>query len=370
MNLGFLDKSPRVTPLLVQLYDSQKLNKLAEDQKPLARAELTNAVAELLEMDVSPREMELISDVLVELLRQSETDLRQALSVRLSKLDNAPFRVVLQIANDEISVASPILQHSTVLMDMDLIYIIKSQGAEYWREIAKRKSLADQVINILSKTRDVETCQNLLKNEDISIPAASVAVLQELSESNHDLRELLDVRSDLPLHVVSSMADAVASDAQDCAQSEDEKAAIAKAASAVQAEGATGELKPENTMVEAANAVAERGELTPSLMIETLRKSNFSSFAVLLSKATGLPHDKIKRIIRQPEGRAFAIVSKAVGISKQDFVAMFLLTNTLRSSNKMADVQILGRVANYYNSMDEIAAQKVLTHSLDDFLDL
>jgi uncharacterized protein (DUF2336 family) len=369
MNLGFLDKSPHVTPLLVQLYDSQKLHKLAEDEKPLARAELTNAVVELLEMDVSPREMELISDVLVELLRQSELNLRKALSVRLSQLDNAPFRVVLQIANDEIAVAAPVLEESSALTDLDLVYIIKSQGAEYWRAIANRKALTDQLINVLSNTRDIGTCVNLLKNESIKMPRASLAVLKELSESNHDIRELLSVCSDLPLDVIEGVIDAVAQNAKVTAESDLEKEEIKAAISDIKIESG-GSLAPSHSMIDAADKAAEQGQLTPSLMIETLRNNSFSSFVALFSKSTGLPHDKVEKIIRKRGGRAFAIVSKAVGVSKNDFVAMFLLTNGLRSADKMADVQILGRVTNYYNSMDEIAAQKVLEHSLDDFLDL
>ena len=102
MDLSFLDKSSSVTPLLVRLYDSHKLYSLAKDKKPLARAELTSAVSELLEMDLSPREGELIADVLIELMRQAEKDLCQALSEKLSVVDNVPLRLILQFSNDTI----------------------------------------------------------------------------------------------------------------------------------------------------------------------------------------------------------------------------------------------------------------------------
>ncbi|MCK6418949.1 MAG: hypothetical protein L6Q57_08470, partial [Alphaproteobacteria bacterium] len=109
MDLGFLDKSSHVTPLLVKLYDSHKIYTLAHDKKPEARQELTKAVLELLDMDLNPREGELIADVLIALIRQAERDLRQALAERLCAMDNVPLRLVLHMANDEIDVARPVL---------------------------------------------------------------------------------------------------------------------------------------------------------------------------------------------------------------------------------------------------------------------
>jgi len=150
MDLSFLDKSSNVTPLLVRLYDSHKLHGLAQDEKPLARVELVTAVSELLEMELSPRESELMADVMISLMRQAEVDLREALAERLAVLDNVPLRLVLQLSNDEIDVARPVLKKSTVLGDMDLIYIVKSKGPEYWQAIAQREEISNQVINLLS----------------------------------------------------------------------------------------------------------------------------------------------------------------------------------------------------------------------------
>jgi hypothetical protein len=112
MDLSFLDKSSDVTPLLVRLYDSHKLYGLAKDKKPLARAELMSIISDLLGMNLSPRESELIADVLIALMRQAEKDLRQALAERLSMLEKVPLRLILQISHDEIEIAAPVLRNS------------------------------------------------------------------------------------------------------------------------------------------------------------------------------------------------------------------------------------------------------------------
>src|SRR6056297_3340090 len=110
MDLSFLSKtSSQVTPILVKLYDSHKLYGLAKDKKPEARGELTSAVVELFDMQLSNNEQELIADVLMELLRQAEIDLREALAHKLAARDDIPLRLALEMANDEIPVAKPIL---------------------------------------------------------------------------------------------------------------------------------------------------------------------------------------------------------------------------------------------------------------------
>ena len=108
-------------PMLVKLHDSHKLYSLAQDKQPLAQSELSTAMAELLDMQTTPREEELIADVLIGLMRQAEIDLREALSEKLSIMENVPLRLALHIANDEISVAKPVLKNSIALGDLDLI---------------------------------------------------------------------------------------------------------------------------------------------------------------------------------------------------------------------------------------------------------
>ncbi|MGB4058291.1 MAG: DUF2336 domain-containing protein, partial [Alphaproteobacteria bacterium] len=184
MDLSLLDKSSGVTPILVRLYDSHKLYGLAKDKEPGARAELTSAVSALLEMKLSPREGELVADVLMSLMRQTEKDLRVAISEKLSVTDNVPLRLILQISNDEIDVAAPILRNSTVLGELDLAYIIKSKSAEYWREIASRKMLSDYVMNMLADTKDFDTAMALAKNMSVKLSEHVLVVLSDLAQKS------------------------------------------------------------------------------------------------------------------------------------------------------------------------------------------
>lgn len=125
-----LHKSPEIASLLVNLYDSNRLVNVGRDDRPEARAELSGVMADLLSKPLPGHEQEVIADVLIALMRQAENDVRALLAERLARLGNAPLRLILHMVNDDIRIAAPILSQSPVLSDLDLVYIIKSQGPD------------------------------------------------------------------------------------------------------------------------------------------------------------------------------------------------------------------------------------------------
>ena len=181
------DKSPEMTPLLVRLYESHKLYALVSDTQPEARAELTGLVAQLLRVELSGREQEILADVLIALLRQAERDLRQALSERLAVMDNVPLRLVLFLANDDIDIAAPMLRSSLVLSDLDLIYIIKSQGPAYWQAIAAREVLSAGVVDALADTRDAGTAVILAGNDRAVLTEYALQILSTMAQADENI---------------------------------------------------------------------------------------------------------------------------------------------------------------------------------------
>ena len=209
MDLSFLDGSPNVTPILVRLYDSHKLYGLAKDKNPHARVELTSAVTELLEMKLSPRESELVADVLIGLIRQAEQDLKEAIAERLSIVDTVPLRLALQLANDKIDVARPMLKNSAVLGDLDLIYIIKSKSTGYWQAIAERKQMNEQVMNVLVDTGDIDTGIKLAQNKNITLSDYALGVLCDMARGSDALAQPLLRREEVDATLAAALYDYV-----------------------------------------------------------------------------------------------------------------------------------------------------------------
>jgi len=127
VSLTLLNQVPEAHNLLVSLYDKHKIYTMSGDHQPDASSELANIMSEVLDIDLGPSEKEIITDVLMSLVAQAEKNLRKAIAHKLSVLDSAPLRLILNLANDEIDIATPVLRHSPVLNDTDLLYIINSQ---------------------------------------------------------------------------------------------------------------------------------------------------------------------------------------------------------------------------------------------------
>ena len=370
MDLGFLDKSSNVTPLLVRLYDSQKLHGLAQDEKPLARAELTSAVTELLEMDLSPRETELIADVLIGLMRQAELDLREALSERLAASENVPLRLVLQLSNDEIEVAGPVLKKSPVLGDLDLIYIIKSKGPAYWQSIAQREAMSNQVMNLLADTRDLETAIALAKNNNIKLTDHVITVLSDLAQNSDGLAMPLVQRDEVTADIVKALYNFVGQAVKTYIEQAYgiEASSIVDAVDEIifemaEAKEAVNEFMPTESMLKTAERHRDKGLLTTKLMLSSLRRGQIATFIAQFSKFTGLDAETMLEMLAQTSGQGLAITCKALEVSKEDFVSMFLLTNRVRNGGRMVDLNDMTKAINYFTKIDTSVAQGLLKNS-------
>lgn len=371
MDLDFLDKSSNVTPLLVRLYDSQKLSGMAKDEKPLARAELVSAVSELLEMELSPKESELIADVLIGLMRQAELDMREALAERLAVVENVPLRLILQLANDEIEVASPILSKSPVLGDLDLIYIIKSKGPEYWKAIAAREDMSNQVVNLLSDTHDLDTAIVLAENENITLTDHALGVLSHIAQKSDTLAQPLLRREEITPDIAKALFKYVGEELKSFITDEYgiEEGSIVDAVDEVilemvDAAEAVSEFAPTVSQIKAAERYKEKGLLTLKLMLGTLRRGQTQAFVAQFAKYTGLCAKTTLEIMTQSSGQGLAVACKAYEISKEDFASIFLLTNRIRNHGRMVDLSDLTKAINYFNRIERDVARGIIDNSL------
>ncbi|MEZ5813257.1 MAG: DUF2336 domain-containing protein [Alphaproteobacteria bacterium] len=375
MDLSFLDKSSSVTPLLVRLYDSQKLSGLAKGEKPLARAELVSAVTELLGMELSPKESELVADVLIGLMRQAELDMREALAERLAVVENVPLRLILQLANDEISVARPVLTQSPILGDMDLIYIIKSKDSDYWQAIAKREIMSNQIMNLLSDTRDLETAIALVENKAITLSEHALGVLSDMAQKSDRLAQPLLRRDEVTADIAKALFKYVGEEIKTLIKKEYgiEGGSVLDAVDEVmgelaEASEAAGEFAPTLSLLKAADRYKEKGLLTIKLMLGTLRRGQIPAFIAQFSRYTGLCPKTTLEIMSQSSGQGLAVICKAHELSKEDFVSIFLLTNRVRNHGHMVDLADMTKAINYYNRIKPDMARSIIRNSLGDEL--
>ena len=374
MDLVDLDHSSKVTPLLVQLYDSHRLSEVARDEKPLARAELTSAITELLEMNLSSRESELVADVLITLMRQAEHDLRHALAEKLSVMDNVPLRLMLQLANDQTEIAGPVLSKSKVFSDLDLIYIIKSKGEEHWQHIAKRKEMSDQIINILVDTGEQGTVLNLLENKDIKLTEYAVDVASNMACYDEVLAKPLLMREEVGEEIARRIYHYVGEALrEEIARSYNLDGSISDMVEETITEFSAqtkhgGDMLPSSSMLSTAERQRDKGLLTLKMMLSSLRRSQTQTFIAQFAKFTGMTSETVADMLAQQSGQGLAVACKAFNICKADFMSIFLLTNRLRNKDKMVDLKDMEKAMGYYARVDEKVAMDIIKNSLDEAL--
>ncbi|HPD82869.1 MAG: DUF2336 domain-containing protein [Alphaproteobacteria bacterium] len=366
--MRLLDSSTKAAPLLVQLHDSHKMYQLAKDPTPEARTELASIMSDLLNIELSVAEHELITDVLMTLIAQAEINLRRAVAERLSVMDNVPLRMIVHLANDEITVADPVLRRSRVLHDMDLIYIVKAKGPEYWRSIAMRPCISNQLIDVLVDTKDMSTAIHLTENRNITLTEKAIESFTEISKVSHRMAKLFVARPEVTEELAMKLYNFVADDLkQYITHNFDLKnAAIAEQKISDVVEdfrtSMQGDFMPTNQMVLFAEELYRRGGLNAEVLVENLRRGQLNDFIAMLCVFVGLPVATVVEILQQTSGQGLAVVCKAKHLSKHDFVNMYLLTTRLRSG-RIVTQDVLRKALSYYDKIKTSDAREILNQS-------
>jgi len=370
MDLSNFDKSPHMTPLLVRLYDSHKLYGLVKDNKPLARAELTRAVTDLFETELTAREQELLADVLIGLMRQAERDLRQALSEKLASLPNVPLRLILHLANDEITIAAPVLRKSIVLSDLDLIYIIRSQGPDYWQAIAARGTLSSQVIDVLADTKDIGTAVVLTQNERIRLTRHALEVLSDMAARNDAVAKPLLMRPEIPRDLALRLYDHVGKELKDYIRAFFSVEDVSPGSSAVEEliiefgeASPHPEFMPTDEMVTQAREKAKHNLLNLDVMMDSLQKGMIPAFIAQFSEYTGISARKVHDFLRQPCPKGMAIACRAFRIQKSDFSRIYLMTQRMRSRDRLVNHKDMLETLKYFDKVRPEVAMRIVRSS-------
>ena len=366
MDLSIGSSTGHNAQILAQLGDIDQLYDLARETNSESREALAHAVSSVLEKELTARESELVADVLIALLKQAEKDVRQAMAERLSIMDEVPLRLVLHLANDEIDVAKPILNKSAVLGDFDLLYIIKSKPAEYWREIAMREYLSAQVMTVLAETGDFDTAMALVENTNITLTEEAMVALSDVAQEGDLLALPLLRRSEVSQDIAVRLYKYVSEDVKAfiCENYDLDIQKVEPVLNDVIVEfvepAATKDCAPEEHMMSAARSFKEKGALNVKLMLSSLRRGHIKSFIAQLSVYTDLPASTICKMLTQSSGQGLALVSKAHGIEKHDFLSMFMLTSKIWNHGRLVESQEIKTAISYYNKVTPELALSIM----------
>lgn len=350
----------------VNVLDPRQLQRFTQDRTEAGRYRLASAVAQFFEQDnLNETELFLAGEIMLNLIKQAEIDLRQALAERLSVQENVPTEIIVFLANDSISVARPVLERSPVLKDIDLVYIIASKGEDYWKSIASRGQLSPIVVDRLIDTGNPATVLNLIDNQRLTLQKNSLKKIIKISLQSEELQAPLlrrpEIEGDLAIDLYMCVSEALRREISDRfkinpALIENSLGALVEELS-MEAKGIQ-QVTPEMTKL--AKRFGERGEISPDLMIKTLRRGQLSFFIALFSEKTGFAPEVVVRMIQKDSGKPFALACRSIRMMKSEFASVFLLSRGIRSGDKIVDQRELAMALKYYDAVKELDVQRII----------
>ena len=168
------------------------------------RARLAKRLADVIcipSSQITPQERHMAGDVLLDLLREADITIREGVARRLTMLNEAPRNILVLLAKDDIRVARHVLENSKSLTDSDLIGIVKSTFSGHHEIIARRRKIADGLVDSLVRFMDEKVIERLLINKGASFPETAIQRIMAASRHNPRFVELLVKRVELrPAH--------------------------------------------------------------------------------------------------------------------------------------------------------------------------
>ncbi len=149
-------------------------------------------------------------EVLCQLAEMVEVEARAHVARVLAPLERAPGTVVVKLANDDIEVARPLLEFSSVLSDDDLIDIISHQSEEHRVAIAGRATVAERVGGAIVEHGGTASVTRLVRNANAELNPATVERLVQRATRDAEIAADLRGRSDIDWKLLRGEIDTAA----------------------------------------------------------------------------------------------------------------------------------------------------------------
>ena len=130
---------------------------------------------------------------------------RRALAVTLKNSPKLPRDIATKLARDIESIAVPVLTHSPVFTDADLVEVLKSKAAAKAIAVAKRISVSDHVARAIIRFGDSHAVAQVAANDGALISEETASQMLDIYKNDDLIAESMIARRDLPPKIVEKM---------------------------------------------------------------------------------------------------------------------------------------------------------------------
>ena len=324
------------------------------------RAEATRALARAwLISDLTDEERAAAEGALLMLLDDASPLVRQAMAEVFARSAEAPAAIVQGLSLDQPSVALPILEHSPLLIDADLVDIVATGNSETQCAIARRVGLPASVCAAIAEVGSAAAALERIENAYAELAPFSWDRIVERHGHLAAIRESMLVLEDLP---AATRAALVAKLSETLAQF-----VVARNwLSADRAGRITTEARDRSTLNIAARSKGDdmaglvahlrvTSQLTAGLILRALLSGNLELFDAALAELSGLPRERVTALLHDRGATGLAALLRRAGLPESTFAAFRVALEACHENGFIDDASGAARLRRRM-------VERVLTH--------
>ncbi|PCI88147.1 MAG: hypothetical protein COB24_03375 [Hyphomicrobiales bacterium] len=307
-----------------------ELTKLATENSSDKRLELMNTITDMFITDQkikSLNEIELFGDIFTKLLKNMDKNGKVLISEKFSHVKDIPKSFAVALIYEEAEVAAPMLQHSRVFSDTDLINVNNLTTIEHRVAVAGRINISEIVTDNLIGHGEPIVLHAMCSNETAHISDDGYAHMVRQNPGDGALLALLLQRDDLPKDIkllLPHLSGGTLSTVERVANKHTKaemRELMDKAYQERNAEHTEDNLKVTSSL-EQVNQVRS-GELSLDKAIEQLTSEDMSKdLPQFIAEMGHVDIKYVKEIIDQTRGEALTVLCRSIGMSEKAFVAI------------------------------------------------
>src|ERR1700751_3241751 len=254
---------------------------------------------------------------LLMLLDDTSPLVRQAMAEVFARSTEAPAAIVQALSLDQPSVALPVLEHSPLLIDADLVDIVATGDGEMQCAIARRIGLTASVCAAIAEVGSAAAALELIENAYAELPPFSWDRIVERHGHLAAIREAMLVLEDLPAATRAALV----------AKLSETLAPFVVARNWLSGDRAgrlASEARDRSTLTIAArsrgedvqglvNHLRETGQLTAGLVLRALLSGNLELFEAGLADRAELPLARVSLLLHERRGASLEALLRRAG---------------------------------------------------------
>ncbi|WP_127143191.1 DUF2336 domain-containing protein [Pelagibacterium montanilacus] len=256
---------------------------------------------------------------LIGFLDDPSVKVRAALAYGLLHSERAPRPVMLSLAQDAPVISRAVVQFSPVLLDADLVGIIRAGDPDMLTAMTARTALSARVALALLRLGQEDLCLRVLERTDPALPEDDLIELAERWGEDAELRGAMLARADLPalarLHLVGQVREALMGARMVAGAIQPRRLGRVMRDACDTAATTIGEREAGHGRKRYVAALEENGQINARLMLHAVVSGQVLFFADCLAQLAQTPHGKVCALLDTGSRGALNALFARCGIS-------------------------------------------------------